>query len=68
MAMTRDELIKLVMEITTVEGKTEEQIDKLIDLFKANVPHPSPSNLIYYEDLTVEEIVDKTLSYKPIQL
>lgn len=68
MAMTREELIKLVIEITTVEGKTEEQIDKLIGLFKTNVPHPSPSNLIYYEDLTPEEVVDKALSYKPIQL
>ena len=68
MAMTREDLIKLVIEITTVEGKTEEQIDKLIDVFKANVPHPSPSNLIYYEDLTPEEVVDKALSYKPIQL
>lgn len=66
--MTREELIKLVIEITTVEGKTEEQIDKLIDLFKANVPHPSPSNLIYYEDLTPEEIVDKALSYRSIKL
>lgn len=66
--MTREELIKLVIEITTVHGKTEEQIGKLIDLFKANVPHPSPSSLIYYEDLTPEEVVDKALSYKPIQL
>lgn len=68
MAMTREELIELITSITTVEGKSEQEIDNLIDVFIANVPHPSPTNLIYYEDLTVEEVVDKALSYKPIQL
>lgn len=65
--MTRDELIQLVNKIMLVEG-SEDEIHEMIDLFKKNVPHPSPSNLIYYEDSTAEEVVDKALSYKPIQL
>jgi hypothetical protein len=68
MAMTKEELIQLVVEINSPEGKSEEQIDKLIDLFKANVPHPLPTNLIYYDDLSAEEIVDKAISYKPFQV
>ena len=66
--MTREELIELVKEIQNVKGKTEEQIDNLIDVLEKNVPHPSPSDLIYWDNLTAEEVVDKALSYKPIQL
>lgn len=66
--MTRNELVKLVIEITTVEGKTEEEVNKLIDILEMNVPHPSVTDLIYYDDLTPEQIVDKALTYKSIQL
>jgi hypothetical protein len=66
--MTRDELIKLVNEIMNVQGKSEEQIDELIDILIKNVPHPAVTDLIYWNNLTAEEIVDKALSYKPIQL
>jgi hypothetical protein len=39
-------------------------------LLEENVPDPEVSNLIYWndEELTAEKIVDKALSYKPIQL
>ncbi|MDR1091735.1 MAG: bacteriocin immunity protein [Prevotella sp.] len=66
--MTRDELIKLVNEIMNVQGKSEKQIDELIDILMKNVPHPAVTDLIYWDNLTAEEIVDKALSYKPIQL
>lgn len=62
--MTKEELIDLVKKIVDAEG-TEEEIHANILLLKQNVPHPSPTNLIYHEDLTAEEIVDKALSYKP---
>lgn len=65
--MTREELIKLVEEIMMWEG-TEEELTKKLDILKKNVPHPNPINLIYWDDLTAEEVVDKALSYKPIQL
>ena len=66
--MTREELIELVIEIIQVKGKTEEQLNILLERLESNVPDPNVSDLIYYEDLTPEQIVDKALSYKPIQL
>ena len=40
-------------------GKAEMDIDELIDLLLSNGPHPEVSDLIYYEDNSAEEIVDK---------
>jgi hypothetical protein len=65
--MTREELINLVVEITTTKGKTEEEINILVDVLERNVPHPAVTDLIFYENLTPEEVVDKALSYKPVQ-
>ena len=49
---------------------SEEEIHTNILLFKKNVPHPSPTNLIYYENLTTEQVVDKAMNYnyRSIQL
>ncbi|HVU57810.1 MAG TPA: hypothetical protein VHD83_22265 [Puia sp.] len=66
--MTREELIELVKKIQTVEGYTEEQIHDMVRLFIANVPDPNAYGDIFHSDLSPEEIVDKALSYKPIQL
>ncbi len=66
--MTKQELIGLVEEIINVRGKTEKDINILIEILEKNVPHPEVTDLIYYDDLTPEEVVDKALSYKPIQL
>ncbi len=78
--MTREELINLGKKIVNCEG-TEEEINAMFNLFNTNVPHPDGANLFYYpenydsniDDIsqynpTVEEVVDKALSYKPIQL
>lgn len=78
--MTREELIELGYKIINCEG-TEEEIDMMYDLFSRNVPHPNGANLFFYpenynaihDDLskynpTVEEVVDKALSHKSIQL
>lgn len=67
--MTREELIDLVKRIKDPKyTKTDEELHNLFELLERNVPHPAPTNLIYHTDLSVEEIVDKALSYKPIQL
>lgn len=68
MGMIREELIALVKEIVNVENKTEKEIDKLLEILQQNVPDPEVSNLIYYNELAPEEIVDKALSYKAINL
>ena len=67
--LTREELINLVNKIVECES-SEEEIDEMIEVVKRNVPHPEISDLIYWneEELTPEQIVDKALDYKPIQL
>lgn len=78
--MTRDELIELGRQIVNGEG-TEEEFAVLCELFNNNVPHPKGIGLFFYpenyntrkDDLSkykpsVEEVVDKALSYKPIIL
>lgn len=69
--MNREELIELAKKIMNAEGETEEEYRANIHLFKQNVPDPNAANYFFdikYKDLTVEEIVDNALSYKPIQL
>jgi Colicin immunity protein / pyocin immunity protein len=72
--MTRDELVALVRRIMAGEGGSQEEADRLVDLFADNVPHPEAEDLIFYpephfgREPTAEEVVDRALSYKPIQL
>ncbi len=76
--MTREELIELGNKLISAKG-SEEEINQLYELFSQNVPHPLGANLFYYPENynartdyiseynpTVEEVVDKCLSYKPI--
>lgn len=65
--MSRKELIELVSKIMNCEG-SESEIDKMIEVLKENVMNPAVINLIYSEDNTPEEVVDKALAYKPIIL
>lgn len=66
--MSREELEILVKNIIEINGKSEQEIDEMIELLKSNVPHPSVTDLIYFDNLTPKEIVDKALSYSPLQL
>ncbi|WP_349400278.1 hypothetical protein [Clostridium perfringens] len=43
-------------------------IDELIFKLERNVIYPNPSDLIFYTELSAEEIADKILDYKPILL
>ncbi|WP_282056834.1 bacteriocin immunity protein [Maribacter luteus] len=78
--MTREELIELEKRIVNCQG-TEDEIDEMIQVFNKNVSHPKGASLFYSPENynarrdkisdynpTVEEVVDKALSYKPIQL
>lgn len=78
--MSREELIELGKKIVGFQG-TEEQVDLWIEEFNDNVPHPHGAHLFFHpenynsriDDIskynpTVEEVVDKCLSYKPIIL
>ncbi|CAH3520616.1 MULTISPECIES: bacteriocin immunity protein [Enterobacter] len=65
--MQRQELIELIKKIQRSEG-TEEEADNDIDLLCRSVEDPQAANYIYYEELSAEEIADKIINYKPIQL
>lgn len=78
--MTREELVELGYKIVSGKG-TEEEIEVWMHQFNLNVPHPNGAGLFFYpekynarvDDIskynpTVEEVVDKALSYKPIQI
>lgn len=67
--LQRDELIALVDKIIKAEG-SESEIDEWIVQLKESVPDPNVSDLIFYSDepMTAEQIVDKALAYRPMQL
>ena len=44
--MNRDELINLVKRIQSVQD-SEDEIDKLVDVFLKNIPDPNAANYIY---------------------
>ncbi|MEX1653958.1 hypothetical protein ABZ960_12360 [Streptomyces pseudovenezuelae] len=48
----------------------EEEEDRLVDDLKSSVLHPRVTDLIYYNTpkLTAEEVVDRALAYRPIEL
>lgn len=66
--LSREEIIDLIKEITDVSGKTEEQIDSLLEKLKNGVLDPEISDYIFWSNMSPEEIADKALSYKPILL
>ena len=67
----KEDLVELVRKILAAEGSEEEQ-DEMLNTLERNVPDPNVSDLIYYppegKQLTAEEIVERALRYKPIQL
>lgn len=44
----------------------DEEVSEYIELLEKNVPHPAPSDLIFWsdEELSPEEIVKVALAYK----
>ena len=64
--LSREELIEAVRRIMEVDGE-EGELEELLDVVQANVPHPSITDLIYWppegKDLTPEEVVDQALSH-----
>lgn len=63
--MTREELIALVTKICNFEG-TQEEVNNNLGVFIENVPHPTPGDIIFYNEkkLSPEEIVDISLNYE----
>lgn len=78
--MTRAELINLGRRILLADA-SEPEMETLISLFNANVPHPDGSNLFFWPEgydarrdriadyhPSVEEVVDRCLAYRLVQL
>jgi hypothetical protein len=65
--LSREELVEAVRRIMEVQGDAGE-LDELLDVVQANVPHPAVSDLIYWppegQDLTPEEVVARALAYR----
>ena len=67
--LNRKEIIELVNIIRNPKEEwSEAMIDELIFKLERNVFYPNPSDLIFYTELSAEEIADKILTYKPILL
>ncbi len=67
---SKEELIAIVERIMRSDG-TDDELDGLLEIFVASVPHPSASDLIFYpakEGQSSTEIVEAAISYLPIQL
>jgi hypothetical protein len=78
--MSKDELIILGYKISNGQG-SEQELNDWYDLFNKNVPYPAGANLFFYPENydarrdniagynpSVEDVVEKCLSYKPIAL
>lgn len=74
--LSRSELIDLVRRIQRGEG-TEEETQRMVRRFDESVPHPESTALIFWPDQqfgpdhgepTPEQIVDRALAYKAIEL
>lgn len=66
---SREELIHMVQQLIDADLPEEEE-DQLVEELKSSVLHPRITDLIYYNTpkLTAEEVVDRALTYRPIEL
>ena len=65
---TKEQIIEIVKRIQECKYSSEAESDKDLMLLEKGVLDPNISYYIFWDNLTPEEIADKALSYKPIQL
>lgn len=66
--LSKDEIVDLINEITNCGNRSEEEVDALIEKLEQGVLDPQISDYIFWDDISPEEIADKVLGYKPIEL
>ncbi|KER72802.1 hypothetical protein HR51_09385 [Burkholderia cepacia] len=69
--MNRDELIVLVGRMRESNYTSDEEAENDLEILNKNVLDHYAMDYIFqkeYEDMSLEEVVDKILSYRPIQL
>ncbi len=65
---SREQIIVIVKRIKECKYASEAEADRDIMLLEKGVLDPYVTDYIFYDDLTPEEIADKALTYKPIEL
>ncbi|WP_228811675.1 hypothetical protein [Nocardia otitidiscaviarum] len=69
--LDRGQLVELVARIASAEG-SDEQLDEWLTQLTNTVADPRISDYIFWDfsdpPLTPEQIVDKALAYRPIEL
>lgn len=63
--ITREEYLEIIQRVASADY-LELETTWWLELLNRNLPHPAVSDLIYYQDLDPEEILDKALSDKSI--
>lgn len=66
--LSKNEIIDLVEEITECMDKSEEEADRLLEKLRRGVLDPQITDYIFWSEMTPEEIADKVLEYRPIEL
>ncbi|MFE4130591.1 bacteriocin immunity protein [Peribacillus sp. YIM B13482] len=63
--LSKEELVELVNKICDPK-LSDEEVSEYIEILEENIPHPAPSDLIFWndEDLSPEEVVEIALAYK----
>ncbi|MFF2457655.1 bacteriocin immunity protein [Peribacillus simplex] len=63
--LSKEELVEVVNKICNPK-LSDEEVSEYIEILEDNVPHPAPSDLIFWndEDLSPEEVVEIALVYK----
>ncbi|MGV3273125.1 bacteriocin immunity protein [Bacillus sp. CIS52] len=63
--LTKEELISLVKEVMN-PTLDDEKVSEYLALLEKNVPHPAPSDLIFWsnENYTAEQVARIVLNYK----
>lgn len=70
----RAKLVAIVERIMDGDYTSDDEVQGLVKKFEAAVPHPRAAGLIFWpsdefdHEPTAAEIVDKALSYEPLEL
>lgn len=74
MIADRDQLVALVERLMSGDYTSDEEVDGDAAEFEASVPRPGALGLIYYwedefdHEPTVEEVVDRAMNYRSMEL
>ena len=74
MAVSRERLVVLASRLIAGDYQNDADLDREMAEFASGVPHPRPSDLIYYwenefdHEPSPEEVVERAMTYRPFKL